>query len=78
LRRDGDALEVVAKRALNDFDDAHVDIRRQSRARLRWRGPLRHGLAAFAAPFQRLWAQLGPTGYKNGWWRRVAVSIERA
>jgi hypothetical protein len=67
LRRDGDALEVVAKRAVNDWDERHVEVGRQSRARLRWRGPFRAGVAAFVTPYARLWDELGAEEYEARW-----------
>ncbi len=68
IRRDGEALEVVVKKAMNDFDNEHIEPGRQSRARLRWRGPFRVGASAFIAPFERLWHEVGPDRYKERWW----------
>lgn len=67
LRRDGQMLEIVAKRATSDFDERHIEIGRRSRARLRWRGPFRAGVAACVMPYARLWAELGPDGYRARW-----------
>ncbi|MEW6252134.1 MAG: hypothetical protein AB1716_15960 [Planctomycetota bacterium] len=69
LRRDGDALEVIVKRLVSDWDDEQVARGRQARARLRWRGPFREGARAFVAAFDRLIAEVGVPGYERGWWR---------
>jgi len=67
LRRERETLEIVAKRATSDFDERRIEIGRHSRARLRWQGPFREGVAAFVAAYERLQAELGADGYRALW-----------
>ena len=79
LRRDGEMLEVTAKRLRSDWDEEHVEQGRQTRARLRWRGPFQEGARVFVAAFDRLIAEVGVAGYAAGWWRPLPeVELRKA